>query len=312
MSLATRCTSCGTVFRVVQDQLKVSEGWVRCGRCDAVFNALEGLFDLERDTPPEWTPMAGHGDTPTSAPASSLPAQESFGIQAPSGFEHLGQTEAEFAEQARSASEADRALPAHDPFSGPGHMDSGEAEGTALDVRTERYEDPAPAFLLEAPEPARRRSAGARIMMRAAAFLLLLGLVGQAVHQFRDLVAARMPALVPALNAWCTVESCSIEAVRRIEDVAVESSALTRAQGPDTFRLAVTLRNRGTMVIALPSIELSLTDPTGTVLARRSFSPRDFPGASPRMRMSSESALQVTLATGNSNISGYTVEIFYP
>ena len=54
MSLATRCTACGTVFRVVQDQLKVSEGWVRCGRCDEVFNALEGLFDLERDSPPEW------------------------------------------------------------------------------------------------------------------------------------------------------------------------------------------------------------------------------------------------------------------
>src|SRR5438270_14027398 len=54
MSLATRCTSCGTAFRVVQDQLKVSEGWVRCGRCDAVFNALEGLFDLGRDAPPDW------------------------------------------------------------------------------------------------------------------------------------------------------------------------------------------------------------------------------------------------------------------
>ena len=52
MSLATRCTVCGTVFRVVQDQLKVSEGWVRCGRCGEVFNAIEGLFDLERDTRP--------------------------------------------------------------------------------------------------------------------------------------------------------------------------------------------------------------------------------------------------------------------
>jgi ribosomal protein L11 methyltransferase len=31
--LATRCSACGTVFRVVQDQLRVSEGWVRCGRC---------------------------------------------------------------------------------------------------------------------------------------------------------------------------------------------------------------------------------------------------------------------------------------
>ena len=56
MSLATRCSACGTVFRVVQDQLKVSEGWVRCGRCNDVFNALESLFDLERDTPPEWSP----------------------------------------------------------------------------------------------------------------------------------------------------------------------------------------------------------------------------------------------------------------
>ena len=37
--LATRCSACGTVFRVVPDQLRVSEGWVRCGRCAEVFNA---------------------------------------------------------------------------------------------------------------------------------------------------------------------------------------------------------------------------------------------------------------------------------
>lgn len=48
MSLATSCPSCGTVFKVVEDQLKISEGWVRCGHCHDVFNALEGLFDLDR------------------------------------------------------------------------------------------------------------------------------------------------------------------------------------------------------------------------------------------------------------------------
>ena len=32
--------------------LKVSEGWVRCGRCNEIFNALPGLFDLEREPPP--------------------------------------------------------------------------------------------------------------------------------------------------------------------------------------------------------------------------------------------------------------------
>src|SRR5665213_1635752 len=97
MSLATRCSSCGTVFRVVQDQLKVSEGWVRCGRCNEVFNALEGLFDLGRDLPSDWdekrstelasAPIAvpdlpdndanGRSATPATAPA---PAGPIFGI----------------------------------------------------------------------------------------------------------------------------------------------------------------------------------------------------------------------------------------
>ena len=78
MSLATRCTACGTIFKVVQDQLKVSEGWVRCGRCHEVFNALEGLFDLERDPPPQRPPLdpqrtsaPGLASAPTPAPADT-------------------------------------------------------------------------------------------------------------------------------------------------------------------------------------------------------------------------------------------------
>lgn len=64
MSLATRCTHCGTIFKVVQDQLKVSEGWVRCGRCNEVFNALPALFDLDTEAPP-----------PRQVPAVPSPAQ---------------------------------------------------------------------------------------------------------------------------------------------------------------------------------------------------------------------------------------------
>ena len=71
MSLATRCTACGTAFRVVQDQLKISEGWVRCGQCDAVFNALEGLFDLGRDLDPGWEDARPRGGA--AAPKTSLP-----------------------------------------------------------------------------------------------------------------------------------------------------------------------------------------------------------------------------------------------
>ena len=51
MSLATRCTACGTVFRIVEDQLRVSDGWVRCGRCAEIFDARELLFDIEQEAP---------------------------------------------------------------------------------------------------------------------------------------------------------------------------------------------------------------------------------------------------------------------
>jgi predicted Zn finger-like uncharacterized protein len=81
MSLATRCTECGTVFRVVEDQLKVSEGWVRCGRCSAVFNAQTELFDLDAPPggtqaapPPPAPPVAG--ETASAAPRATDPYRE--------------------------------------------------------------------------------------------------------------------------------------------------------------------------------------------------------------------------------------------
>lgn len=77
MSLATRCPHCNTIFKVVQDQLKVSEGWVRCGRCTQVFNALEGLFDMEREAPPQRVvpPAPSTSPTPyTPPPVQQAPA----------------------------------------------------------------------------------------------------------------------------------------------------------------------------------------------------------------------------------------------
>jgi predicted Zn finger-like uncharacterized protein len=75
MSLATRCPSCGTVFRVVQDQLRVSEGWVRCGRCNGVFNAAEVLFDIDSGATVavDLDPPSPASFAPPSAPRPAAP-----------------------------------------------------------------------------------------------------------------------------------------------------------------------------------------------------------------------------------------------
>ena len=49
----TRCPECATAFRCHPEQLTQARGWVRCGRCGAVFEALRHVWS---PTPPAATP----------------------------------------------------------------------------------------------------------------------------------------------------------------------------------------------------------------------------------------------------------------
>ena len=87
MSLVTRCTACGTLFKVVADQLKISEGWVRCGQCAHVFDAQANLVDAGAITPPVVSASAQAPITPKSIAlsADSIKATglKTFGSSAP-------------------------------------------------------------------------------------------------------------------------------------------------------------------------------------------------------------------------------------
>lgn len=340
MSLATRCTTCGTVFRVVQDQLKVSEGWVRCGRCSEVFNALEGLFDLERDTPPD--SQAG-APAPSGMPVDAVeaepestdahPAVEAAPARADDGSsaDAIDKIDAQLTRAraprqtstpATRISERDR-LEFPDAQFDPDMLAEDtfdlRAPATALLVAEERgitslpVTPPAiPDFVQRAQRHARWGSPGMRALRAAAVAGLLVALALQSLHQFRDEVTSRWPEAGPLLASWCEALACTIAAPRRIEDVAVESTALTRASASDAFRLSVVLRNRGARAVALPSVDLSLTDASGQLVSRRVLAPHDFRVAAAPIRPGAESALQLILSTSGVRVTGYTVEVFYP
>ena len=168
-----------------------------------------------------------------------------------------------------------------------------------------------PDFIRRAERRARWRSAPVRFALVAAGAIALLLLVVQAGHHFRDTVAARWPASRPVLVAWCKLADCVLEAPRQIDEVLVDSTALTRAIGLDAFVLSVTLKSRSPLPLAMPSIDLSLTDGNGRLIARRALGPRDF-GAANVIPAGAEAPLQLMLNAGGARIAGYTVEIFYP
>lgn len=60
--LITRCPDCATAFRCHPEQLELARGWVRCGRCDTVFEALKHAWPRPFTSPTE--PLAAvHGGT---------------------------------------------------------------------------------------------------------------------------------------------------------------------------------------------------------------------------------------------------------
>ncbi|MDO9313713.1 MAG: DUF3426 domain-containing protein [Burkholderiaceae bacterium] len=379
MNLATRCTACGTIFRVVQDQLKVSDGWVRCGRCQAVFNAQKNLFDLEREAPPPWQPDAQSPEADRTADASVASASDAT----PTEETDLGHTK-ETAAEPESEPDTREAPPDQDaPLEAPPSPDldhikiepeipsepapSNERNGyadpphsideidgepmspaetepavvvstaamTGAPADEDAATEPAPAVVdadadaesaTSMPDFVRRaereqwwEQAPVRAALTTLAVLAALGLALQITGHYRQRIAAQWPESTAWLQRYCAAFNCRLEPLRRIDDVSIESTALTQADAslqvegiPNALRLAVTLRNRGELPIAMPSVDLSLTGADGELVSRRSLAPADFQVNDPRLAPGVDLPLSVSFSVTGRRVSGYTVEVFYP
>lgn len=317
--LATRCSACGTVFRVVPDQLRVSEGWVRCGRCAEVFNASESLLDLDsgaplpaRDEPPppramlqfgaRRAPADGGPDTHDGPQAQ--PARRPAGAAAPApptgqGMPVVDDAESRFAPDAADTAYPPTAAAAAEP---PRDFSAEPRLSTA----------PTPLFLRQAERAARWRQPRVRAALLAGAALGVAGLALQVVFEYRDLTAARFPALRPVLEAACLPLGCSVGPARIIEGLVVESSGLLRVEKSEVYKLSVALRNRAALELALPALELSLTDSQGKLVARRVLPMSELGVTQDTLAAGRELALNATLQAATVPVAGYTIELFYP
>ena len=304
--LATRCSACGTVFRVVPDQLRVSEGWVRCGRCAEVFNALEGLVDLETGLP---KPGGGLG-------AGLAPA---VGDEAEYDYAHPA---------ARPGAPDLPAPPPPATAPAPTHaVPDDAADGEPRPDFSDHISDEEraqaaakPSFVASADRAAVWRRPQVRLGLFVLGLLALLGLVAQVSHEYRNLLAAAWPASRPWLQQACVPLNCTVEAARAIESLAVESSGLVRVEKSNLYRLQVGLRNRAGIDLAVPALDVTLTDSQGSLIARKVLRLAELGAPQATIGAGRELNLQATLQsapTGGSDaavqaIAGYTIELFYP
>ena len=123
---------------------------------------------------------------------------------------------------------------------------------------------------------AQRKAFWSRPSVRVLMFLVLIMLgallaAQVAVHD-RDRLAAIQPELRPWLARLCQPMKCTVGAPRQIDAIAIDSSSFNKLRG-DAYRLNVTVKNQAATQVALPALELTLTDGQDQAIVRRVILP---------------------------------------
>jgi len=203
------------------------------------------------------------------------------------------------------------------------------ADAAPIDVvNTDTQEDV--SFVRDARRKAFWKKPLARWSLGMMSFLLLVALALQWTMHNKDTMAARQPQLAPLLQTLCAPLRCEVRPPRRIESVSIDSSSFSKL-GPDVYRLSFSLKNTGTIPLALPALEVTLTDTRDHALVRRVLVPAQYgtgplaahsalagavtmkvsgegePASAPSMPSSAPSSASVPL-----RVAGYRILAFYP
>ncbi len=307
MSLITQCPACQTLFKVVADQLQVSQGWVRCGQCQNVFDANVHLYTqaLVEAEPASDQALADdamsplHGVSVEQHFSAHGPVDVDLSTQIPSTEHHA------YSEPKEPYVPIEQIKPFDVAPSPPGTSD-------ALNLQ---IKDKPLSFLRKPPKRLKYVSPWERAGLALVVLLLSAGFLVQIAAHERDLIAAHEPRLKPWLEDFCDAMKCRVRALRQIEAVVIESSSFTKIR-PDLYTLNFSLKNTSDVALAVPAIEISLTDAHDQALVRKVLREKDLNfhtnTLAPGVQSTGSAMVNLTNADVSQRIAGYRILAFYP
>lgn len=327
MSLITRCPACETLFRVVPDQLRISEGWVRCGQCDEIFDAsYHQLHDAQvQQVVPEIIQTERVDDFEVAevmsveTPPLDIDLNLDQGmplVELPEEWSQVAQPLSK-AQEAQASTElpAVKILQPELPLLPTGLLESSALLDEDDEVANIRAELGDIDFLRVQKSGAPKHSHRRRVVLLALTLLLLMGLFIQVSVHERDRIAAWASSLKPALQALCAPLNCTLSPLRRLDSIMIESASFTKQQG-SIYQLNFLVKNTAATALAVPAIELTLTNSFDQPVVRRVFLAKEFGVQFAEMAAGAEwqasLAVEVKVSEGVDLVVGYRVLAFYP
>lgn len=172
------------------------------------------------------------------------------------------------------------------------------------------------SFVRDARRRALWQNPLARSCLALFGLLLICTLALQITFQHQDAVSTLEPRLKPWLQQICSQLGCSNGTPRRIDAIVIDSSSFNKTNAPGAYQLSFSLKNTGNVAVAMPAIEISLTDTQDQSVIRRVVSAAQFGAANRNLPGNSEFSNTLTLQVQPdfpvSKIAGYRLFAFYP
>ncbi len=276
----TQCPECHTAFKVSPEHLAVAKGWVRCGRCGGVFEALQHL---------ESAALATSEENQNTA-SSSGDASDNVTVKASA---------------AATTSENDI-----DAFHNS--LMSFVPAAAVAAVVPAAAADEVPVFG-KTPRATHQQSHRFGWLWGLLNVVLGVGLLLQVVFWNRHLLVAHEPALQGLIEGLCDPVGCEWHWPQTLDAVQIENSNFTE-NSDGTYRLQLRLKNTQHHAVAMPLLELTLTDEHDEVVLRRVFQPQELglKDHMPALR-DARSALNFDLNEDiKPRVVGFRALIFYP
>lgn len=292
MSLKTRCPACETVFKIVPDQLKVSSGWVRCGRCTEVFDAASHA--VASDAATLW-PQASTPAVVASNP--TLTIEQSILNNAPKNIA-LQEINTPTTEIFLSKKEINKEV---------------LADKTETDL----------SFVRIAKNKAFWQRTAVVRSLRAASVGLMGLLFFQVVFSQRNHLAASYPTLKSSFETLCQSVGCTVEPFKNIDAFKIDSSSFQKSQQTsvdaaqgESFALKLAIKNNTELAVAMPAVELTLTDSSDKPVLRRVLLTKELGFSGDTLAANGDwtgaMAVVVMPSSMKAAITGYRVLLFYP
>jgi hypothetical protein len=306
----------------------MSEGWARCGQCSEIFDAASNLQneipasagDVALDIDVDFATDSGIQSEAERIVAPELPASQPI-------VAHLSGQAQEAMALKTALQEIVAARTGHRNEAEPNRLPDSAAPvnlaaGSARPTSSEDIDAPEPAisFLQESLPRAHKslksvwHKTWVRVALAVVCLALLSGLAVQMTVHERDRLATLFPNLKPILDTACSHLGCTVSTLRQIESVVVETSSFIRVRG-DIYRLNLALKNAAPFELAMPALELTLTDAQDQALLRRVLLGSEInPGnkLAPNAEWAGTVELSVRPGSGLDRVAGYRVLAFYP